>query len=123
MTDISAPSTPAQLAEQAAENIRALNHVTLPGRGELVYPSDAYSTVANLSDMAMRLPQALQQIRAFIDRLDEHQHLRSDHGPDDLAQRLADLRAALTDAEATADTLYNDLARAHAALGPIAWQD
>jgi hypothetical protein len=43
MTD----KTPAQLADSAAEAIRALNHETMSSRADWEYPGDAYSTVAS----------------------------------------------------------------------------
>jgi hypothetical protein len=57
---------PAQLAEQAAEAVRALNYATLPGAGGLVFPADAYETAGMLAVLAGRLPQALAQLSAFL---------------------------------------------------------
>jgi len=60
MTDTSAPATPAQLADRAAEAIRALNHATL--NGGLVYPGDAYDAgPARLAGLTIP--------RAALDRL------------------------------------------------------
>ena len=56
------PATPAELARQAAEAVRALNHATLPGAGGLEYPADAYEVTGQLAVLAARLPQALAQI-------------------------------------------------------------
>lgn len=58
--------TPAELAGQAAEAVRALNHATLPGTGGLEYPADAYEVTGQLSILAARLPQALAQLLAFL---------------------------------------------------------
>jgi hypothetical protein len=58
---------PARLAEDAAEAVRALNHATLPGAGELAYPADAYEVAGSLAVLAARLPQALAQLAAFLD--------------------------------------------------------
>ncbi|HUZ35997.1 MAG TPA: hypothetical protein VMV17_06690 [Streptosporangiaceae bacterium] len=60
------PATPAELAGQAAEAVRALNHATLPGAGGLEYPADAYEVTGQLSVLAARLPQALAQLLAFL---------------------------------------------------------
>jgi hypothetical protein len=57
---------PARRAEEAAEAIRALNHATLPGAGELVFPADAYEVAGVLATLAARLPQALTQLSAFL---------------------------------------------------------
>lgn len=40
--------SPAELAEVAAEAIRAANHATFPGAGGLTWPSDAYDVIASL---------------------------------------------------------------------------
>ncbi len=58
--------TPADLAGQAAEAVRALNHATLPGTGGLEYPAGAYEVSGQLSLLAARLPQALAQLHAFL---------------------------------------------------------
>ncbi|MET7924205.1 hypothetical protein ABZT43_09505 [Streptomyces sp. NPDC005349] len=109
----------ADLADQAAETIRSLNYATLPDAGGLAFPGDAYSTVGNLSTLAMRLPQALHQVRAFIDRQHENGDLYSDQGPDDLVAQVANLRGATSDAVRAAETLYAALEQAHIALSPI----
>jgi len=63
---VTGPATPAELAGQAAEAVRALNHATLPGAGGLEYPADAYEVTGQLSLLAARLPQALAQLLAFL---------------------------------------------------------
>jgi hypothetical protein len=57
---------PAELAAEAAESVRALNHATRPGSGGLVFPADAYDVTGALSLLASRLPQALAQLLAFL---------------------------------------------------------
>jgi hypothetical protein len=57
---------PARLAEDAAEAVRALNHATLTGAGELVFPADVYQVTGTLAVLAARLPQALTQLAAFL---------------------------------------------------------
>ena len=59
-------TAPAELAGQAAEAVRALNHATLPGAGGLDYPADAYGVTGQLAVLAARLPQALAQLLAFL---------------------------------------------------------
>jgi hypothetical protein len=58
--------TPAGLAGQAAEAVRALNHATLSGAGGLEHPADAYEVTGQLAVLAARLPQALAQLLAFL---------------------------------------------------------
>jgi hypothetical protein len=63
---VTGPATPAELAGQAAEAVRALNHATIPGAGGLDYPAGAYEVTGQLAVLAARLPQALAQILAFL---------------------------------------------------------
>lgn len=113
--------TPAQLATQAAEAIRSINHLTMsPGDG-WTYPSDAYSVVGELSRLAMMLPQALDQIGALIEPLDTEGKLRSDKNT--LSADLQNAYAGLTDAHDAAKALYEALNRAHSGLSPIAYTD
>ena len=57
--------TPAELARQAAEAVRALNHATLTGG--YVTPSDVDAVVAVLEALAQRLPQALRQAATWLE--------------------------------------------------------
>jgi hypothetical protein len=63
---VTAQGSPAALAADAAEAVRALNHATLPGSGGLAFPADAYDVTGALSLLASRLPQALAQLLAFL---------------------------------------------------------
>ena len=113
--------TPAQLADDAYEAVRALNHATLSERDGWRYLGDAYSTVANLSALAGGLPQALDQIGALVERLALAGNLRSDK--DTLDTDLENTYGGLAVAHDAARQLYEALDRAHQALGPIAYQD
>lgn len=118
MTD----KTPAQHASTAAEAVRAINHATLsplPSDG-WTYPSDAYSTVGGLSRVAMMLPQALEQIGNFIEKMTEEGHLSSDRGT--LQADLTDTHSGLVDASAAARQLHEALNRAHSGLSAIAYK-
>lgn len=113
--------TPAQLADQAAEAVRAINHLTMSPRDDWQYPSDVYSLVGDLSRMAMMLPQALEQASRLIADLNEGGHLRSDK--DQLEHDLGETFYGLDDARNAANKLYGALNRAHSGLSPIAYQD
>jgi hypothetical protein len=115
--------TPAQLADVAAEAIRSLNHATLPADREegWEFPADAYSVVGNLGTLVMRLPQALEQLTEFVERLDAGGHVRADGG--DTGDRMVALRAGTGDAVAAAERLRAALDEMHAALSPLAWQE
>ncbi|MFD6891932.1 hypothetical protein [Streptomyces sp. NPDC059957] len=117
MTEKTAPAA----ADTASEAIRALNHLTRSPRDGFQYPGDAYSTVAALSEMAARLPQAIEQIAVFMKNLEAGEHLRSDKGT--LADDLQAVHDGLTVAAGAAQTLHGALDRAHQGLGPIAYKD
>lgn len=53
-------------AEQAAEAIRTLSHLTLPGGDGLEFPADAYLILGDLKIMAQRLPQLLHQLSLWL---------------------------------------------------------
>jgi hypothetical protein len=120
MTD---PKTPAQLADDAAEAVRSINHLTTrrPTGEGWEFPSDAYSVVGNLGTLAMRLPQALEQLTEFVVTLDADDHVLADDGA--TGDRLVALRAGTTDAVAAAEKLRSALDEMHAALAALAYQD
>ncbi|MER7488737.1 hypothetical protein ABTY20_23090 [Streptomyces sp. NPDC126497] len=114
------PRTPDQLADAAAEAVRALAHATLsrPAAG-WQYPDEARNVVANLAILAERLPQALGQVESFIGAHEDAGRLRSEHGPDDLAQRLLAFHGAVAGAIRHARALEAALGRAHQSLGAV----
>jgi hypothetical protein len=106
--------TPAQIADAAAEEIRALNHALY---ADIAQPSDAYSIVGNLSHLASMLPQALTMIRGAVQELEREGGLYSDRGT--LADDLARAYDGLEQAAADAQTLHRAITRAHAGLSHI----
>jgi hypothetical protein len=112
------PPTPAELTDQAAELVRALNHATLPGTGGLTYPGDAYSVLANLAVLVVRLPQALTQTQTFLARELAASRVVIVHGEHagDPDAALTQAAACLHAARAAAHRLHVDLDRAAAAL-------
>ncbi|MGY5627489.1 hypothetical protein ACW7N6_38620 [Streptomyces sp. UC1A3] len=115
------PCTPAQLADDAAEALRVLNHATLTqSAAGWEYPGDAYSTVGNLTILADRLTQALGQVESFVGAHEDAGRLRSDHEPDDLlAQRLLAFHGAMSEAIGLTRVLEQSLSRAHQALRSV----
>lgn len=113
---------PQKIAQAAGEEVRALNHATI-GSGRLgwEFPSDAYSVIGGLDQLATGLPQAIDQIRAHLSRLATDGHVRSDRGDTD--KDLAAAHSALTDARAAALVLAEALGRAHSATSPLSYQD
>lgn len=67
---------PVESANVAAEAIRALGHATFPRAGGLVFPCDAYDVLTSLAVLAARLPQAFDQVAAFLDAECEHDRVR-----------------------------------------------
>ncbi|MFD3336158.1 hypothetical protein ACFWV1_26445 [Streptomyces sp. NPDC058700] len=117
MTD----KTPAQLADQAADAIRAINHLTLGPRDGFQYPGDVYSLVAGLSQLARMLPQALEQTSRLIADLAEAGRLRSDRN--ELEHDLRETYLGLESARVAAESLYAGLNRVHSGLGPIGYKE
>jgi len=112
--------TPAEWADQAAEAVRALNHATIQvddARGYR-FPADADQTLANLQVLIDRLPQALQQLGAWLERQARAGMVRHDATPTE-AGRVVAAQHAL----AAALTAVEDLATAGAwlaaAAGPL----
>lgn len=106
---------PAELADEAAEAVRVLNHATMQKRvgGGWEYPSDAYDVIGDLSLIAMRLPQVLRQTGLFIDEFANDGRLGVDAGGTDVAGMQSDLGAALEDAMNAAAVLTKALMLAH----------
>lgn len=72
--------TPAQIADAAAEQLRALNHRTLDAKA-FGQPGDVSETVDALARVVQYLPQALRQIEAGLERLHDEQRIRLDDKP------------------------------------------
>ena len=100
-----------QLAEDAAEAIRALCHRTR-GQHALVDPAELSRLLAELSTMTSRLPQLLDQLHRWL----RHQHdtgrvrADTDADPDQLVCQAA---AQLTGASHSAHRLAGTLDTAH----------
>jgi hypothetical protein len=61
------PERTRRLADVAADAMRTLNYATLPHRGGLAYPGDAYDLLGALAQVAERLPQLCGQVGGFLD--------------------------------------------------------
>jgi hypothetical protein len=59
--------TATEHAEDAAQAIRAINHLTFHASA-LAYPSDAWRLIGQLNVLAARLPQAFRQIAHLLQR-------------------------------------------------------
>ncbi len=100
--------SPAQYAEQAAEAVRALNHITLWPGGGYEWPSDVDRVIADLFLTATRMQQALDQARHWLDVKAGDGSIGHDQGADPVAV-VGDAHAGLGRAAATAWQLAADL--------------
>jgi hypothetical protein len=101
--------TPAALAEQAAEAIRALNHATIRGGG-YTYPSDVDRVIGSLTTLAQRLPQALRQAGQWLADQDCAGRIGDDRGGDP-GLVVMEASSELANASHAAESLARVLAR------------
>jgi hypothetical protein len=104
-------TSPSDVADQAAEAIRALNHMTMDA-DTLEYPSDVYDVVTNLKLLTERLPQLFGQLAHWLWTEQEAGRIGHDAGKD-AAVTVAGVDAHLVEAQDAARTLYDALASAH----------
>lgn len=76
------PLSAVELAQEAAEAVQALNHVTIfpDGDGRLRYPADVYRILGELAVLGYRLPQAVQQLTGFLHRQHQAGYVAIDAG-------------------------------------------
>jgi hypothetical protein len=97
-------------ATEAAEAIRILNHQTYsPGWAE--QPGDVSAVASGLLRLAERLPQALQQVYAELDRLDQVDAIRMDNNEEG-AVAAGRVLVALESTRALAEQLRSTLTAA-----------
>jgi hypothetical protein len=96
--------SPALLAEQAADAVRALNHLTRPAAAELTGPGDVYDLLAALAAMSCQLPQLLTQLGRWLDTEHAASRLQLAGNP---CARTTD--AVTTDAVTTYDVTTDDV--------------
>lgn len=112
---MSDPKTPAAAATEAAEAVRVINHLTIgeDRRAEaLPWPSDIASTLSSLAPAAHRLPQALEQLRARLDRIEAENPGKVYADDGDLPGNLDGARTWLANAAGLANALGQALDRA-----------
>ena len=81
MTELASTMTPREIASQAAEAIRALNHLT-SGGGELASPGEVCDIIASLALMGQGLPQLYEQLARFLVARHEDGQVTQDTGED-----------------------------------------
>lgn len=103
-------------ARAAAEGIRSLNHATISRR---IPPGHVYRVLGQLTVMADRLPQALDQLESSVRKYGRAGELRRDGGAS-VAEAVAELEYSLSDARAAAQALCSDLGDAQRAISDAA---
>jgi len=110
-----------QLAEQAAEAVRAMNHLTRPGAGALDDPAEVCEIVVALSCATARLPQLLAQLSSWLVGERRAGRLRVDAWSDTpAAATVAAAATALTQAASGAVRASHELDAAHQHLAHLA---
>jgi len=112
-----------QLADDAAEAIRGLNHLTRDD-ASLRYPSEVYAALGSLSQMLTMLPQALHQMDALIERW-----VAAGHVSIDSSEHVGHPEAAgaatsvyLEEAQGATEQARAALGQAQAALTGASWK-
>ena len=120
MTDDEEPKS-AQVARDAGEAIRTLNHLTIRD-DDLRYPADVYTVIGALATLEERLPQTLQQLFGFRERQLQDGFIRHDDGTVAASTAIAAARRALLDeAVPTAQQLRAALGRAQQAVSGLSY--
>ena len=106
-----------EIARQAAEAIRALNHLT-HGGGELTSPSEVRDIIASLGLMGQGLPQLCEELARFLVTHHEDGQVAHDSGQDpDLS--VTEVTEALAAAAQAADMMTAALDEAHNASAEL----
>jgi hypothetical protein len=112
-------TAPKQLADQAAEAIRTLNHLTRSGRFDgFEYPGDIYDIVGELQLLAYRLPQLCSQLAQFLIEERDAGRIAHDQG-EPVFKPVASAVSSLNAAGAIAENAASQLGKAHAELGHL----
>lgn len=106
-----------RVAEEAAEAIREINHLTISYRlvASDYVPSDLYRIVGAIDRLIARLPQACQQLAGIIGAHDDAGRLRAAEGNEPAALAVAAI-GGLQDAGALLGAVRRHVADAQQAL-------
>jgi len=118
------PERTRELADTAAEAVRALNYATQPGRDGLTYPGDVHSLLGALGTLTERLPQLCDQLGRWLATEQAAGHLaEGEHGHygGDSGRAVIAARSALGEAGRTATRLTSLLGEAQAAISAVAY--
>lgn len=117
MTELTSTMTLREIASQAAETIRALNHLTLGG-GELASPGEVCDVITSLELMGQGLPQLYEQLARFLVAHHEDGQVMHDCGQDP-GLSVTEVTEALTAAGQAADMMAAALDEARAASAEL----
>lgn len=117
-------ATPGEMAEDAAEALRALNHLTLaaPSAGVPGWEGvgDVYRVLGDVRVLADRVPQMCDQLATALERIGDRAEWRTDGGADQPPDVVA---AAAVEALGAARCIAEDLGRtfgqAHCAVSHL----
>lgn len=112
--------TPAELADDAAEAIRSLNHVTIH-RDAYHEPADINSAVSRLEALAYTLPQALTQTARILQAMDQDPGIRIDSGANS-AEKVAEAVQEMQRAQQAFQAAGEALSRANQRLSTMGWR-
>jgi hypothetical protein len=110
VNDLAATMTIREIAAQAVETVRALNHLTTD-RGELADPDEVREVVARLALMGHELPQLCEQLARFLVTQREDGQI-TQAATQDLDCVLTEVAEALTAAGQAADMMAAALGEA-----------
>jgi hypothetical protein len=113
------------LANQAADAIRALTHATRPGAADYEYPADVYVVVGSLGRLVQDLPQSLRQAVRWLADTHARGGVRDvDAGTEaETAQTVCAVILELSEAATHAGRAANSLRDAHAPAARLAGVD
>jgi len=116
--------SPSQLATEAGELVRSLNHTTLRS-GAYPYPGDVDATVQALAALAGRLPQAISQGGTALTAMAVAGTVRLDAmaGGTSAAGYLADTASAVSGAVRAADELERALRELGSLTSHLTWAE
>jgi len=118
MPELTSTMTPCEIADQAADAIRALNEVT-HGGGELSSAADVRRIVASLELIGLGLPQLYEQLARFLVIKHEDGQVTQLDGQD-IDTSITDVVEALAAAGQAADMMAAALTEARATSASLA---
>ena len=117
-------TTPAGAAEEAAEALRTLNHLTIPAPSPGVPGwedvGDIYRVLGELRALADRLPQTCDQLAAGLQRLGDRSDWHTDGGTSQHPEAVvADAVEGLQVAGCIAEDIGGNVQQAHCAVAHL----